>query len=58
MTEEKIDMLKCDLNLVRIKWHEMHLSYAPKFHMLYENVPDILLNLNGFYDMGEDAIER
>ena len=49
---EKIEMSKHDLNLVRIKWHEMNLSYTPRLHMLYEHVPDSLLNLNGFYDMG------
>ena len=25
--------------------------------MLYEHVPDMLLKMNGFFDMGEDAIE-
>ena len=58
VTEKKIGMLKYDINLVRIKWNEIHLSYVPKFHMLYEHVPDILLNLNGFYDVGEDSIEQ
>ena len=35
----------------------MNLSYMPKFHMLYEHVPDILLEMNDFFDMGEDPIE-
>ena len=58
MTEEKIEMLKYNLNLVRNKWHEIYLSCTPKRHMLYECDPDILLNLNGFCDVGEDAIVR
>ena len=58
VTEDKIEILKCDLNLVRIKWHEMNLSYVPKCHLLYEHVPDIFLQMNGLYDMVEDAIER
>lgn len=55
---DMINVLKSDLNLVRIKFKELNLSYTPKFHMLYEHVPKFLLELNGFYDMGEDAIER
>ena len=38
--------------------HEMNVSYAPNFHMLCDHVPDALLKMNGFFDMGEDAIER
>ena len=53
---ENIEISKYDLNLVRIKWHEIHLNYTPKLYILYEHVPDSLLNLNGFYDMGEHAI--
>ena len=55
-TEDKIEVLKYDLNLARIKWQEMNLSYVPKFHLLYEYVPEILLQMNGFYDMGKDDI--
>ena len=58
MKEEKIETLKCDLNLARIKWYEIILGYAPKFHMLYEHVHDISLDLNCFYEMGEDSIEK
>ena len=58
ITDEKINALKDDLNLVRMKWHDMGLSYTPKFHVLHEHAADFLLTLNGFYDMGEDAIER
>ena len=36
----------------------MHLSYAPKFHVLYEHTPGILHMMNGSFDMGEDMIER
>ena len=36
----------------------MHLSYTPKFHVLFEHVPGTLRAMNGFFDMGEDAIER
>ena len=58
VTEEKINTLKSDLDLVRIKWNEMNMNSTPKFHTLYEHVPDLLLDMNGFYDMGEDDIER
>lgn len=36
----------------------MHLSYTPKFHVLFEHVPGILYTMNGFFDMGKDAIEH
>ena len=36
----------------------MYLSYAPKFHVLFEHVPGMLHAINGFFDMGEDSIER
>ena len=52
MTEENTEMLKHYRNLVRIKWREVHLSSAPKFHMLQEHAPDTLINLNGFCDVG------
>ena len=58
VTASRLETLKSDLNLVRIKWNEMNLSYTPKFHLLYEHVPGILFELNGFFDMGEDCIER
>jgi len=58
VTISKVNALKTDLNLLRIKWNEMNLSYTPKFHVLYEHSADLLLEMNGFYDMGEDAIER
>ena len=38
--------------------HEMNNICTPKFHMLHEYVHDALLKMNGFFDMGEDAIER
>ena len=55
---DKTKALKHDLNLMRIKWIEMGLSFTQKFHVLFEHLPDVLLELDGFYDMGEDAIER
>lgn len=58
VTTDEIDALKLDLNLVRLKWKEMSLSFMPKFHVLYVHMPDLLLLMNGFKDMGEDAIER
>ena len=58
ITINMINVLKSDLDLVRIKFMELNLSFTQKFHMLYEYVPKFLLELNGFYDMGEDAIER
>ena len=58
ITIDVINVLKSDLNLVRIKFIELNLSFTPKFHMLYEHAPKFLLELNGFYEMGEDAIER
>ena len=58
ITIDMINVLKSDLDLARIKFMELNLSFTPKFHMLYEHVPKFLLELNGFYDMGEDAIER
>ena len=58
VTEEKINTLKSDLDLVRIKWNEINISFTTKFHVLYEHVPDLLLDMNAFYDMGEDTIER
>ena len=50
--------LKSDLNLIRIVWNEIGLSCTPKFHALNEHSSDILHKLRGFYDMGEDSIER
>ena len=37
---------------------EINLSCTPKFHMLHEHVPNMLLEMNGLFDMGEDTIER
>lgn len=37
---------------------EMNLSYAPKFCILHEYVPNTLLEMNRFFDIAEDAIER
>ena len=36
----------------------MDISYTPKFHVSYAHVPDMLFEMYGFFDMGEDAIER
>ena len=36
----------------------MNFSYAPKFHVLHEHILSILQEMNVFFDMGEDAIER
>ena len=36
----------------------MNLSHTPKFHVLHEHTPSIIIEMNGFFDMGEDAIER
>ena len=58
VTNEKIIELKNDLNLLRVKWKELNLSFTPKFHLLYEHTPHFLQTMNGFFDMGEDAIER
>ena len=41
-----------------IMFQEMHLSHAPKFHVLCEHAPGILRMMNVFFDMGEDMIER
>lgn len=54
VTTDEIDALKSDLNL----WKKINLSFTPKFHMLYEHVPDLLLFMNGFEDLDEDVIER
>ena len=35
----------------------MNLSYIPKFHILYDYILNILLEMNSFFDMGEDVIE-
>ena len=53
--EEKIATLNYDLDLVRTKWHEMRLSFVPKFYVLHEHGPNLLLELSGFYGMGDDA---
>ena len=37
---------------------KMNLSYTPKFHMLHDHVPEIIIQMNGFFEMGEDTIER
>ena len=58
VTISKVNTLKTDLNLLRIKWNEMNLSYTPKFHVLYEHSADLLLEMDGFYNMDKDAIER
>ena len=58
VTSAIINSIKFVLNSLRIKLNEMNLIYAPKFHLLYEHVPFYLEYLNGFYDMGEEAIER
>ena len=36
----------------------MNFNYAPKFHVLHENIPSVLQEMSVFFDMGEDAIER
>ena len=54
--EEKIETLKCNLNIVIIKWNQMRLRCTLKFHMLHGHMPDILLNLNGFYGMGRPQL--
>ena len=36
----------------------MSLSFTPKFHLLHEHTRYYLVNLNDFFDAGEDAIER
>ena len=36
----------------------MNLSHAPNIYVRHEHTPSILLDMNGFFDMGEDAIER
>ena len=56
--EQKNTQIKHDLNLVRIKWMEMDLSYALTFCMIHKHVFDFLLNLNECFDMVEDAIKR
>jgi len=56
--DEVIDDLKDELNLLRLKWEEMNLSFNPKFHLLYEHTITYLKYLNGFFDLGKDAIER
>ena len=58
VTEDKIEVSKHDLKLVRTKWHEMNLSYMPKCQLLYECIPDFFLQMNSFCNMGEDSIER
>lgn len=55
---DAIDVLKSDLNLARIKSVELNLSFTPKFHIFHEHTPKFLLELNGFYEMEKDAIER
>ena len=39
------------------KWQEMRLIFAPKFHVLHKHVPNLLLELSRFHDMGEDTID-
>lgn len=58
VSNELIKTLQLDLDLLIIEFIELNLSFTPKFHMLYEHIPNYLMELNGFYDMGEDAIER
>ena len=58
MTISKVNALKTDLNLLRIKWNKMNLSYTLKFHVLHEHLADLLLEMDSFYDVDEDAIER
>ena len=35
----------------------MRFRHTPKFHVLFEHVPETLHKINRFFDMGEDAIE-
>ena len=37
---------------------EMNLSYILKFHMLYEHVPNILLEMNSFCNIEQNTIKR
>ena len=36
----------------------MGLSFTPKFQLIFEHLSDLLLELDGFCDTGEDAIKR
>lgn len=58
VTKDAPRELKSDLNLVRIKWKEMNHSFNPKFFILCEHTPYLLLQMNGFFDIVEDVIER
>ena len=57
VTTNIIEVLKLDLNLLRVKWNKMDLSYMPKFHLLHEYEPFYLQNLDRFCKIDEDAIE-
>ena len=56
INEEKKVTLKSELDLVRIKQHEMRLSFTHECHDLCYYTPELLLELSGFFNMGEDAI--
>ena len=53
-----VEEFKVELNLLRIKWNKMNFSFTLKFHLLYEHAADFLCSMNGFFDIGKDAIER
>ena len=46
------------LDLARHEWERVGLTQTPKFHLLLDHVPWLLMEIGGIVDMGEDVIER
>ena len=46
------------LSYADVLTQEINLSFTSKFHMLHGHVHDVILKMNSFFGMGQDAIER
>ena len=57
-TSNFMNIIKSDLNLLRIKQYKINLNFISKFYLSCKYALSYLENLNNFCNIEEDAIEK